>query len=105
MNMKNGIRIFKASMIIMIIFLCGYLLGDRYTRTINKDIVSNAAVNKIIDNIDDNIDIIFNNCNNCNYSKYNNDLYVDMQKVVGFDVTEYGLQLYFYDGTGYFIER
>lgn len=34
-----------------------------------------------------------------------NDSVVDMDKVVGFSATEYGLQLYFDDGTGYYIER
>ena len=30
---------------------------------------------------------------------------VDMDSVVDFSVTEYGLQLYFEDGSGYYIER
>ena len=30
---------------------------------------------------------------------------VDMNTVVDFSATEYGLQLYFEDGTGYYIER
>lgn len=34
-----------------------------------------------------------------------NDSIVDMDAVTGFTATEYGLQLYFDDGTGYYIER
>lgn len=30
---------------------------------------------------------------------------VDMNEVVDYKVTEYGLQLYFADGTGYFLEK
>ena len=31
--------------------------------------------------------------------------FIDMRQVVDFSATEYGLQLYFEDGTGYFIEQ
>ena len=31
--------------------------------------------------------------------------FVDMRKVVDFNISEHGLQLYLEDGTGYFIER
>lgn len=34
-----------------------------------------------------------------------NDNLVDMDAVVDFSATEYGLQLYFEDGTGYYLER
>lgn len=30
---------------------------------------------------------------------------VDMDSVIDFSATEYGLQLYFEDGTGYYLER
>ena len=30
---------------------------------------------------------------------------VDMNTIVDFSATEYGLQLYFEDGTGYYLER
>ena len=33
------------------------------------------------------------------------DSIVDMDSVIDFTATEYGLQLYFEDGTGYYIER
>lgn len=33
------------------------------------------------------------------------DSIVDMDAVVDFSATEYGLQLYFEDGTGYYLER
>lgn len=39
------------------------------------------------------------------YAQYYDDNYVDMDIVIGFDVTEYGLMLYFYDGNGYYLER
>lgn len=39
------------------------------------------------------------------YAQYYDDNYVDMDTVIGFDVTEYGLMLYFYDGNGYYLER
>ena len=32
------------------------------------------------------------------------DNYIDMRSVVDFDVSEYGLQLYCEDGTGYWLE-
>lgn len=38
------------------------------------------------------------------YVQYDDDL-VDMRTVVDFVAAEYGLQLYFADGTGYFLER
>lgn len=34
-----------------------------------------------------------------------NDDIVDMNTIVDFSATEYGLQLYFEDGNGYFLER
>lgn len=33
------------------------------------------------------------------------DNYIDMRSVIDFSVSEYGLQLYFEDGTGYWLER
>ncbi len=38
------------------------------------------------------------------YIPFNDDI-VDMNTIVDFTATEYGLQLYFEDGTGYFLER
>ena len=38
------------------------------------------------------------------YIRLNDDI-VDMNTIVDFTATEYGLQLYFEDGTGYFRER
>ncbi len=38
------------------------------------------------------------------YIPFNDDI-VDMNTIVDFTATEYGLQLYFEDGTGYFRER
>ncbi len=38
------------------------------------------------------------------YIPFNDDI-VDMNTIVDFTATEYGLQLYFEDGSGYFWER
>lgn len=39
------------------------------------------------------------------YMQYYDDNYVDMDTVIGFNVTEYGLMLYLKDGNGYYWER
>lgn len=38
------------------------------------------------------------------HMQYDDD-FIDMRTVVDFTATEYGLQLYFEDGTGYYLER
>lgn len=39
------------------------------------------------------------------YAQHYNDNYIDMDTVIRLDITEYGLMLYLYDGTGYYWER
>ena len=43
-------------------------------------------------------------CISNEYVQYD-DSYIDMNTVVGFNATEYGLMFYFSDGNGYYWER
>ncbi|MCM1236633.1 MAG: hypothetical protein NC489_41685, partial [Ruminococcus flavefaciens] len=58
--------------------VCAYLLGTTQAET--KEVIPDGYIR-----LDDSI--------------------VNMDSVIDFSATEYGLQLYFDDGTGYYIER
>lgn len=84
-------KTFKAINIIAtmgVMLVCAYLLGTTQAETITE--VQTVTETKEI--IPD------------GYIPLNDNI-VDMGAVIDFSTTEYGLQLYFEDGSGYFLER
>ena len=71
-----------------IMIVCAYLLGTMQVET-NTEVQTVTEMKEVIPDgyirLDDSI--------------------VDMDAVIDFMATEYGLQLYFDDGTGYYLER
>lgn len=86
--MKKSIKAIGIIATITIMLVCAYLLGTTQAETITE-IQTVAEIKEVIPAgyipLDDNI--------------------VDMNTIVDFSATEYGLQLYFEDGSGYFWER
>lgn len=88
-------KTFKAIGIIAtmgIMLVLAYLLGTTQAETITE-VQTVTEVREIVPN--DYIDI--------NSAEFQ-DNFVDMRTVIDFSATEYGLQLYFEDGTGYYWE-
>jgi len=87
-TMKKSIKAIGIIATITIMLVCAYLLGTTQAETITE-IQTVAEIKEVIPAgyipLDDNI--------------------VDMNTIVDFSATEYGLQLYFEDGSGYFWER
>lgn len=86
--MKKSIRTIGAIAIIGTMLVCAYLLGTTQAETITEVQTITETREVIPDGyipLDDNI--------------------VNMNTIVDFTATEYGLQLYFEDGSGYFWER
>lgn len=75
-----------------VMIVCTYLLGTTQAETITE-IQTVTKTREVIP--DGYIDI--------NSAEFQ-DNFVDMHTVVDFSATEYGLQLYFEDGTGYYWE-
>ena len=71
-----------------IMLVCAYLLGTTQAETITE-VQTVTEIKEVIPDgyipLDDSI--------------------VNMDSVINFSVTEYGLQLYFEDGSGYYLER
>lgn len=86
--MKKSIKAIGTITTITIMLVSAYLLGTAQAETITK-VQTVTEIREIIPDgyipLDDNI--------------------VDMDSVIDFSATEYGLQLYFEDGTGYYLER
>ena len=86
--MRKSFRIIGAIVTIGIMLVCAYRLGTAQAETITE-IQTVTEIKEVIPagyiQIDDSI--------------------IDMDAVVDFSATEYGLQLYFEDGTGYYLER
>ena len=76
-----------------LILVCAYLLGTTQAETITEV----QTVTEIRDVVPDGY------VDTSSYDFYDN--YVDMRTVVDFSATEYGLQLYCEDGSGYYWER
>lgn len=84
-------KTFKAIRIIVtmgVMLVCAYLLGTTQAETITEV----QMVTEIREVIPDGYILLDNSI-------------VDMDAVIDFSATEYGLQLYFEDGSGYFWER
>ncbi len=86
--MKKSISTIGTIATMVIMFVCAYLLGTTQAETITE-VQTVTEIKEIVPDgyipLDDSI--------------------VDMDSVIDFETTEYGLQLYFDDGTGYYIER
>lgn len=76
-----------------IMLVCAYLLGTTQAETITEVQTVTETREIIPDGYVDMDAAVFH------------DNYVDMRKVVGFESSDDGLQLYFEDGSGYYWER
>lgn len=84
--MKRTIKTIGIIATMGIMLVCAYLLGTTQAKTITEiQTVTKEVIPAGYIPLNDNI--------------------VDMNAVVDFSATEYGLQLYFEDGSGYFWER
>lgn len=86
--MKKSIKTIGTIATITIMLVCAYLLGTTQAETITE-VQTITEIREVAPDgyirLDDNI--------------------VDMDAVVEFSATNCGLQLYFEDGTGYYLER
>lgn len=90
--MKKSIKTIVIITAMGIMLVLAYLLGTTQAETITE-VQAATEVKEIVP--DGYIDI--------NSAEFQ-DNFVDMRTVVDFSTTEYGLQLYFEDGTGYYWE-
>lgn len=97
-TMKKSIKIvgFIATMGIMLV--CAYLLGTTQAETITEV----QTVTEIRE-IEKPVEVVPNGFIDTRSEEFQ-DNYIDMRSVIDFSVSEYGLQLYFEDGTGYWLE-
>ena len=86
--MKKTIKTIEIIATMVIMLVCAYMLGTTQAETITKV----QTVTEIKEVIPD------------GYIPLNDDI-VDMNTIIDFSATEYGLQLYFDDGSGYYWER
>lgn len=86
--MKRTIRTIGIIATMGIMIVSAYLLGTKQAETI----IEVQTVTETKEVIPD------------GYIPLNDDI-MDMNTVIDFSATEYGLQLYFEDGSGYFLER
>ncbi|NBJ95670.1 hypothetical protein [Parablautia muri] len=86
--MGKSFRIIGVIAAIGITMMLSYLLGTTQAETITE-IQTVTETREVVPD---------------GYIPFNDDI-VDMNTIVDFTATEYGLQLYFEDGTGYYWER
>ena len=86
--MKKSVRTIGTIATMGIMLVSAYLLGTTQTETITEV----QTITEIKEVIPD------------GYIPFDDSI-VNMDTVVDFSATEYGLQLYFADGTGYYLER
>lgn len=86
--MKRTIKTIGIIATMGIMLVCAYLLGTTQAETITE-IQTVTETKEVIP---------------AGYIPLNDDI-VDMNAIIDFSATEYGLQLYFEDGSGYFWER
>lgn len=86
--MKKSIKTIGTIATMGVMLVCAYLLGTTQAETITE-VQTVTETREVIPD---------------GYIPLNDDI-VDMDAVVDFSATEYGLQLYFEDGSGYFLER
>ncbi len=86
--MKKSLTTIGTIAIMGIVMVLSYLLGTTQSETITE-VQTVTETREVIP---------------AGYIPLNDDI-VDMNTIVDFSATEYGLQLYFEDGNGYFLER
>lgn len=86
--MKRTIKTIGIIATMGIMLVCAYLLGTTQAETVTE-IQTVTETKEVIP---------------AGYIPLNDDI-VDMNTIIDFSATEYGLQLYFEDGSGYFWER
>lgn len=86
--MKKSVKTIGTIATMGIMLVCAYLLGTMQAETITE-VQTVTETREVIP---------------AGYIPLNDDI-VDMNTIVDFSATEYGLQLYFEDGSGYFLER
>lgn len=86
--MKKSIKTIGTIATMGVMLVCAYLSGTTQAETVTEI----PTVTKTKEVVPD------------EYIPLNDDI-VNMDSVIDFSATEYGLQLYFEDGTGYFWER
>ena len=86
--MKKSIKAIGIIATMGIMIVSAYLLGTTQAETITE-IQTVTETREVVPD---------------GYIPFNDDI-VDMNTIVDFSATEYGLQLYFEDGSGYFWER
>lgn len=86
--MKKSVKTIGIITTMGVMLICAYLLGTTQAETVTE-IQTVTETREVIPD---------------GYMPPDDDI-VDMNTVVRFSVTEYGLQLYFEDGTGYWLER
>ncbi len=96
--MKKSIKTIGFIATIGILLVSSYLLGTMQAETITEiqTVTETREIEKPVEVVPDGfIDT---------RPEEFQDNYIDMRSVVDFDVSEYGLQLYCEDGTGYWLE-
>lgn len=86
--MKKTFKAIKIIVTMGVMLVCAYLLGTTQAKTITEVQTMTETMGVIPDG----------------YIPLHDSI-VDMDAVIDFSATEYGLQLYFEDGSGYFWER
>lgn len=97
--MKKSIRAIATITIIGIMMILSYWLGTTQAETITeiKTVTETMETEKIVEVVPDG----YIDSESADFQEN----YIDMRTVIDFDVNEDGLQLYFMDGTGYWLER
>lgn len=97
--MMKSIRTIGAIATMGIMLVCAYLLGTTQAETITEiqTVTETKETEKIVEVIPDR----FIDSDSPEFQEN----YIDMRMVIDFEANEDGLQLYFVDGTGYWLER
>lgn len=91
--MKKSIKTIGIIVTMAIIAIGSFYLGTTQAETITK-----------IKDVEKVVEVVPNGYIDMNTEEFYNN-FVDMRQVVDFTATEYGLQLYLDDGSGYYWER
>lgn len=95
--MKKTIKTIGTVSAIGIMLVSAYLLGTTQTETVTAiQAMTGTGIREVMPDAHIMDAAVFQD---------NQDDYVDMRKVVGYEESKDGLQLYFEDGSGYWLER
>ena len=97
--MKKSIKTIGPIAALGLMIITSYLLGATQAETVTEiqTVTEIREVEKPVEVVPDG----FIDTSSAEFQ----DNYIDMRSVIDFSVSEYGLQLYFEDGTGYWLER